>query len=106
MASPGTHYKLDSVADELKDERLKLAFAEGHDADIPSNLGVFDTSDEKEAQRNVVSTSDAESSDEARDPNVVDWEQPEDKDPANPLYWKSSFKWANIAVVSLITLIT
>jgi multidrug resistance protein len=106
MAAPGSLSKLDAVADELKDERLKLALAEGHDADIPSNLGVFDASDEKEAQRNVASTSEDESSDEPRDPNIVDWEQPEDKDPANPLYWKNSFKWANIAVVSLITLIT
>jgi hypothetical protein len=102
MAAPGT---IDKLEHELKHERLSLDLAEGH-GDIPSNLGVFDASDEKEAQRNVVSVSDTESSNAPRDPNIVDWEQPEDKDPANPLNWKNSFKWANIAVVSLITLIT
>jgi multidrug resistance protein len=106
MAAPGTVYNPDTVGLDLKDERLKLALAEGHDADIPSNMGVYEASDEKEAQKETLEASETDSTMDSRDPNIVDWEQPEDQDPANPLNWKDSKKWANIGVVSLITLIT
>lgn len=36
--------------------------------------------------------------------NVVDWDGPDD--PENPLNWSQAKKWANIATISSITLIT
>jgi hypothetical protein len=39
-----------------------------------------------------------------RDPDVVDWDGP--NDPANPMNWPDSKKWFNIAILSILTLIT
>lgn len=39
-----------------------------------------------------------------KDPNVVDWDGPED--PENPLNWPTSKKLAAIAIVSMITLLS
>ncbi|KAL9091713.1 MAG: hypothetical protein Q9165_004789 [Trypethelium subeluteriae] len=41
-----------------------------------------------------------------QDKNVVWWEEPADQDPANPLNWSAKKKWANIAILSGITLVT
>ncbi|EXJ62308.1 hypothetical protein A1O7_02742 [Cladophialophora yegresii CBS 114405] len=38
------------------------------------------------------------------DPDIVDWDGPDD--PENPLNWPSRKKWANIAFLSMITLLT
>lgn len=38
------------------------------------------------------------------DPNVVDWESPDD--PARPLNWSAAKKWKNVLVVSTLTLLT
>ncbi|KAF6806648.1 transporter C1529.01-like protein 3 [Colletotrichum sojae] len=51
----------------------------------------------------------AENADDAakeadRDPNVVDWDGPDD--PQNPKNWPSSKKWFNIATISMMTLVT
>ncbi|QDS72867.1 hypothetical protein FKW77_007382 [Venturia effusa] len=96
-------------ADDLKDDTLKLALAEGHDADIPSNSGVYHDSPSKEAQtdsKEAETTTSSTNEIEQDDPNIVDWEKPVDQDPANPLNWKDNKKWMNIAIVSLLTLIT
>lgn len=48
---------------------------------------------------------DAKEGEEApRDPNIVDWEGPDD--PQNPMNWTASKKWANIAILSFLTLLT
>lgn len=39
-----------------------------------------------------------------KDPNVVDWDGPDD--PANPMNWTSAKKVAAIAIVSLITFLS
>ena len=39
-----------------------------------------------------------------KDPNVVDWDGP--NDPANPLNWSSSKKLAAISIVSLVTMLS
>ncbi|KAK4546145.1 hypothetical protein LTR36_002282 [Oleoguttula mirabilis] len=105
-------------------ENERLAYEEGHDADIPSNLGVVTAADDdrldKEAsidpEKNVSSNASIELGDpekgpptttveqEVHDPNVVDWDGPDD--PANPLNWSPGKKWANIGVLSLLTLLT
>ena len=38
------------------------------------------------------------------DPNVVDWDGPDD--PQNPMNWPEKLKWANIAVIASITFLT
>ena len=38
------------------------------------------------------------------DPNVVDWEGPDD--PQNPINWSERLKWANVAIIASITFIT
>ncbi|KAF2094124.1 putative MFS multidrug transporter [Rhizodiscina lignyota] len=40
------------------------------------------------------------------DPNIVDWEQPADQDPMNPMNWSSKKKWGNIAILSLLSFTT
>lgn len=41
---------------------------------------------------------------EDQDPNVVTWDGPDD--PANPMNWTMRKKWSNIAVLSVLTIIT
>lgn len=38
------------------------------------------------------------------DPNVVDWDGP--NDPENPMNWSEKKKWLNIATLSILTLVT
>jgi hypothetical protein len=38
------------------------------------------------------------------DPNIVDWDGP--ADPENPMNWPDKRKWLNIAVLSILTLVT
>lgn len=45
----------------------------------------------------------AEEAEAPRDPNIVDWEGPDD--PENPYNWPASKKWSNIAILSLLTLL-
>ena len=97
-----------------------IAYEEGHDADLPSNgsVGKRDVDIEKhDAPSSTASVSDAHHDDvekgkpvatatdeELPDPNVVDWDGPDD--PENPLNWSPRKKWANIAVLSALTLLT
>lgn len=112
--------------DDAYKERNELAMLEGHDADIlveekpttvshvskepqapPSPPGSDDarikdeeqgrTSNEKRTEANI-------EQEEEHDPNLVFWNGPED--PENPMNWKESVKWANVAAVSAITFIT
>jgi hypothetical protein len=41
---------------------------------------------------------------EAMDPNIVSWDGPDD--PTNPMNWTMRKKWSNIAVLSVLTIIT
>ncbi|KAH6695340.1 polyamine transporter 3 [Plectosphaerella plurivora] len=41
---------------------------------------------------------------DARDPNIVDWDGPDD--PENPQNWPEKKKWTNIALISGLTLVT
>lgn len=38
------------------------------------------------------------------DPNIVSWDGPDD--PTNPMNWTMRKKWSNIAVLSILTIIT
>lgn len=39
-----------------------------------------------------------------RDPNVVDWDGPDD--PENPLNWPEGRKWLSLSLISVMTLVT
>ena len=104
-------------------EKERLAYQQGHDADSPSNEGVTTpidghwvdkTTNGEREKRDSSSTSiigDPEKgphgttvTEEEHDPNVVDFDGPDD--PTNPLNWTPSRKWANITVLSALTLLT
>lgn len=45
----------------------------------------------------------AEAGYEAKDPNIVEWDGPDDSE--NPLNWSAGRKWANVITFSTITMI-
>ena len=112
-------------------ENEREAFEEGHDADVPSHTAAVDPTPhqtqhnqpadiEKGSKRDVSSTSSIngdrdvekggaletseEKEEQPHDPNIVDWEGPDD--PANPQNWTAGKKWSNIAILSFLTLLT
>lgn len=115
------------VVGDLK-EPQELAFLQGHDADTPLNGGAASTHDapssyaESEHERDVekggtihtsTSFTDEKQGDisenvapipSPEDENIVDWDGPDD--PANPMNWTGRKKWANIAILSALTLLT
>lgn len=112
--------------DDAYQQRDELAMLEGHDADIPVEekpTTSSNTSKERQASLSPPSSDDARikdeeqgrtsnekrteaeiSQEEEHDPSVVFWNGPDD--PENPMNWKESVKWANVAAVSAITFIT
>jgi hypothetical protein len=108
-------------------EIISLAAAEGHDADIPTNVGSIHqaasrtssrprtaTGEEKDIpatmEKDLEKGADAESTtsmdqpEEITNPSVVDFDGPDDTD--NPMNWKQSKKWGMISLVSAITFLT
>lgn len=59
--------------------------------------GTIDTDE----TRNDPNTGEAEKAN-AADPNIVDWDGPDD--PKNPRNWSKSFMFANVAIVSALSL--
>ncbi|OCL08293.1 MFS general substrate transporter [Glonium stellatum] len=118
MATPGAFNDPSYHIDDLKEPKLELAYEEGHDADIPSNLGLYKPSNadlEKgtgshpstaSGEDTVVAEVDTEAQHptDEQDPNVVWWDGPDD--PQNPMNWSMARKWGNIAALSGITFIT
>ncbi|EOD48443.1 mfs multidrug transporter [Neofusicoccum parvum] len=106
---------------------VELAAEEGHDADIPTNLGAYtdpgkraastkksdlaasDFNKDVDLEKSEGSTptsinerdEDEQSAREPVDPNIVDWDGP--NDPENPMNWPKAKKWLAISIVSLIT---
>ena len=103
------------------------AFGEGHDSDMEAKAPTSqpektaldtDTGDErrreqsrKSSESEMPSNHDLEKGqttsttepEEPPDPNIVDWDSPDD--PANPQNWTAKKKWANIATLSFLTLL-
>lgn len=106
---------------------VELAAEEGHDADIPTNIGVYTGPENPSTPTRKQA---AEASDFNKDidleksegsaptsiheqdehdhpvqqplgPNIVDWDGPDD--PENPMNWPKAKKWGAICIVSLIT---
>ena len=63
---------------------------------------------DKDMERNMPSSRDSSAHDEKDiaedDPNVVDWDGPDD--PANPMNWSKSRKWSVVWLASALTFIT
>ena len=110
MATPGTFGDPAYHIDDLKEPKLELAYEEGHDADIPSNLGLYKSSNADPEKGTGSHPSTAKVDPEAQhpvneqDPNVVWWDGPDD--PQNPMNWSMALKWGNVAALSGITFIT
>jgi hypothetical protein len=108
-------------------EIISLAAAEGHDADIPTNVGSIHQAASRASSRprtaageekdipaamekdlekgaDAESTASTDQPEEATDPNIVDFDGPDDTD--NPMNWKQSKKWGMISLVSAITFLT
>jgi|SRR5690242_2975449 len=105
MATPSTFSDPAREAHDLNEKECE-AYQQSQDADT------ITTDVEKGAQSQALSThtdertlsSDAPVQEEARDPNVVDWDGPDD--PANPLNWPAKKKWSIIAALGAVTFIT
>lgn len=108
---------------------IEFAAAEGHDADIPSNVGVIRPSDgrppkqprvitnekvvyssapEQDAEKGAI-TESLSSKLEVEDtsplnPDIVDFDGPDD--PENPLNWPFRKKWGLVVLISAITFLT
>jgi multidrug resistance protein len=113
MASPGVYANLAEEAKDLKDPQEQLAFEEGHDADLPTNLapsaGAGRPSDDAEKALGADEPGESAVSstkEEEADPNEVWWDEPADRDLQNPMNWPAWKKWSQIAVLSYITFIT
>lgn len=102
-------------------EIIDLAAAEGHDADIPTNIGSIPSSRprtpagdgkgvsaamEKDLEKgaDTGSIASTETPEDIPDPNIVDFDGPDDTE--NPMKWKASKKWGMISLVSAITFLT
>ncbi|KAK3361934.1 major facilitator superfamily domain-containing protein [Lasiosphaeria ovina] len=108
---------------------IDQAVAEGHDADIPSDIGVvLDEQGEKQRQHAIAEQQQRRASlarkrslsgdvekdakdnnapvaddDDDHDPNVVWWD---DNDPANPYNWPTWTKVLNCVLISMLTFVT
>ena len=112
-----------------KEEIIDLAGLEGHDADIPSNLGsimalpskpstrCYSPTNEKDIKAlalgtdiekgvSSISSSIVSESDDAaaQDPDIVDFDGPDD--PQNPMNWTFYKKWGMVLLISAITFLT
>lgn len=105
MATPSAFSNPLREAQDL-DEKASEAYQHGLDADT------YVADVEKGAQSQALSThtdertlsGDAAAQEEGQDPNVIDWEGPDD--PANPLNWPAKKKWSIIAALGAVTFIT
>lgn len=134
-SSTATDADLDKYIDDDVDpdraRKVEQAVEEGHDADIPSNIGyVLNTIGELKRQKSIVSqrsaalsrkkshasnhdpekegdvvTNDQKPTEiEDNDPNIVFWDG--EDDPANPYNWPNWLTTVNCCIISLVTFIT
>lgn len=67
------------------------------DPDVEHGIPIVDTTEDADTKAARQETS-------SHDPNVIDWDSPEDT--ARAVNWSSKKKWSNIAVVSTVTFLT
>jgi hypothetical protein len=96
-----------------RSEIIELAVAEGHDADVPSNIGslhrvpsIAPSHKSKHgspaALEKDIEKGAAEEASES-DPNIVFWDGPDD--PQNPMNWPALKKWGTKSPVSTACLV-
>ncbi|KAK6957915.1 hypothetical protein Daesc_000705 [Daldinia eschscholtzii] len=72
---------------------------------VNTSIREKDSANGEESERDVeAGVNNHETSADERDPDVVDWDGPDD--PENPLNWSDKKKWLNIAILSIMTLVT
>ncbi|KIW17886.1 hypothetical protein PV08_05081 [Exophiala spinifera] len=79
-----------SVSDKDVDVRI--------DPDVERGIPIIDTTDDVDEEK----TADVAASEQ--DPNIVDWDGP--NDPEKALNWPNKKKWGNVAVISSVTFLT
>lgn len=101
MATPLTCPNPAREAQDLN-EKDSEAYQHGQDADT------YAADSEKDAQSQVYTDERTLSADasaqEARDPDIVDWDGPDD--PANPLNWPAKKKWSIVGALATVCFIT
>lgn len=114
------------VVGDLK-EKQELAFLEGRDADTSLSSAAparnapsseADSDHERDVEKGGLVNTSATSINEKKgnltenvasvpspeDENIVNWDGPDD--PQNPMNWSGRKKWANVAILSTLTLLT
>lgn len=114
MATPATYTNPTKEAKHLSDEKAAEAYEQGQDADLSSTQETYTSPNadlEKGVQSEAASTrsddrtlGDAPAQEEQRDPDIVDWDGPDD--PQNPMNWSEGRKWGLIACLGAVTLVT
>ncbi|KAF1838627.1 MFS general substrate transporter [Decorospora gaudefroyi] len=111
MATPASFPDSARDAQDLPNGQTKEAYEQGHDADGKTAEESFSTDVEKGVDGQTHSThtdegtlSDAAPATQERDPNIVDWDGPDD--PTNPQNWPAKRKWGIIAALGAVTFIT
>lgn len=113
MATPASLPNPARDVQDLKHEKNEEAYQQGHDADlIPEDLYSKDVEKGVESHAHSTHTGDRtlsvdqpqETTIDQRDPDIVDWDGPDD--PNNPQNWPAKKKWSIIAALGAITLIT
>ena len=121
---------------KLDNSKLELAFEEGHDADIPSNTGIYDPNElhatashnakaktplfhhaEHDIERDAEKGPSGTPSNAPSEPPEHGEKEQQATDPnivwwenehdrQNPMNWSESKKWANIGLLSFVTFVT
>jgi multidrug resistance protein len=111
-----TPTSLPDVARDAQDQQsgqTKDAHQQAHDTDPKSAEDAFYRDLEKDVEcqaqsthtdERTLSASNEAEEDQARDPNIINWDGPDD--PKNPQNWPAAKKWRIVFATSLITLIT
>jgi multidrug resistance protein len=113
MATPATFSNPVLETQDLQSEKSREAYQQGHDADgIPEETFTRDIEKGAKSQAHSTLTDErtlsgdalTDGPEEPQDPNIVDWDGPDD--PANPQNWTAKKKWGIIAALAAVTLIT
>lgn len=115
MATPASLSNPARDTQDLQNEKVSEAYVQGHDADrVPEDSFSKDVEKGVESHAHSTHTDERtlsgeqlpteEAAVEPRDPNLVDWDGPDD--PANPQNWTAKKKWGIIAALGAVTLIT
>lgn len=100
MADPSTSQT--AFADQLKSKPSDVDLEKGPDrssSDIEAETVVPSGDDTPPGEKPSESAAEDDG-----DPNIVSWDGPDD--PANPMNWEMRKKWTNVAVLSILTIIT